>query len=479
MRTLALTLALAFGMAAEAPARRGNTFELVFPEGHGEIEWVSGSTFRLTRAWQERIERRPAVTAEAVPLSASETAAGYRFEARYLTVEIDRAGRVVKISEGRGKPLVEWHIEKGTLGAAMQPKERLYGLHASGAATLDLRGIKVETRKPFLLSSAGYGEYYPRAGTYRCDLSGPRRIAMPGEGVEAVFYYGPVPSAIFEEHAKVVGAIDPFGAAEFRVRPRQPAGGGTWDSLRERLRELVAASLSADLVPEFDLGAWIGGDAKLEARATQIAALMPVLYAPPGAHGFERLRNRLAPYLLSYTKDARDRGGPVLRPLAWKDPEDPEAGRVDEFMLGDELLVAPGLDPGDEREVYLPRGLWTELASGKVSKGRQRIRVRIGEDGPPMFARNGTIVPLQPAEPGAPLELHYFPSLGAEFFLFEDGLDDISQIHAGPADDVLRLEIESLVARKYEWVIGGRRLRVDVKPGEDSIVNIPLGDLSH
>jgi hypothetical protein len=70
-----------------------------------------------------------------------------------------------------------------------------------------------------------------------------------------------------------------------------------------------------------------------------------------------------------------------------------------------------------------------------------------------MFALNSTIVPLEAEDPGSPLELHYFPGPAAEFFLYEEGAEEISQLHAGPADEVLRLEIESVAGRVYEWVI--------------------------
>jgi len=52
----------------------------------------------------------------------------------------------------------------------------------------------------------------------------------------------------------------------------------------------------------------------------------------------------------------------------------------------------------------------------------------------PIFARNGSIVPLNSA---LGIDLHYFPSLGAEFFLLETGIGDYSQVHAAPAADII------------------------------------------
>jgi len=68
----------------------------------------------------------------------------------------------------------------------------------------------------------------------------------------------------------------------------------------------------------------------------------------------------------------------------------------------------------------------------------------------PVFARNGTIVPLDST---AGMALHYFPKLGAEFFLAEDDGVAWTQVHAAPAAEIMRLEIESKKDRDYEWVI--------------------------
>jgi len=67
----------------------------------------------------------------------------------------------------------------------------------------------------------------------------------------------------------------------------------------------------------------------------------------------------------------------------------------------------------------------------------------------PVFSRNGAILPLG----SDPIKLHYFPRLGGEFFLFESDMGEYSQVHAGPAGDFMRLEIESKKDRDYEWIV--------------------------
>ncbi|MGD0200292.1 MAG: hypothetical protein ABSD27_06015 [Bryobacteraceae bacterium] len=446
----------------QGPPRRVNTFDLAFPEGRGEIEWLSQSTFRFARAWREALQPRLPASVKAVPISVQESGEGYRFETRYLTVVVDRDGGAVRIDNAHGARLAEWRLsgagERAVLEAPVAAGERLYGLGARTGPNLELGAAgAVTTRRPFLLSSSGYAEYYPIGGEYRFDLGGERRTTvLPGGTVAVFFYFGPSPKEVFEEHLRVAGRIEPFGAAELEVREpaRAAQSRGSWETLRARVRALLTGSLSAELVPEFDLTPFAGAGEELEARAAQLASLMPVLRAPAGVRGFQGLRRRLRPYLLSYTKDARDRGCPVLRPLLISYDGDAEAVRQnDEFMLGDELLVAPVLAAGGSADVYFPRGIWTELWGGEVYQGQQRVRVRAPAGSPPMFVLNGTIVPLEAEDASAPLELHYFPGQAAEFFLYEEGSEEISQLHAGPADEVLRLEIESVAGRVYEWAI--------------------------
>ena len=49
--------------------------------------------------------------------------------------------------------------------------------------------------------------------------------------------------------------------------------------------------------------------------------------------------------------------------------------------------------------------------------------------------------------------LHYFPKLGAEFFLLVNDAQAWTQVHASPALDVMRLQIESKKLRDYVWVV--------------------------
>jgi alpha-glucosidase (family GH31 glycosyl hydrolase) len=98
--------------------------------------------------------------------------------------------------------------------------------------------------------------------------------------------------------------------------------------------------------------------------------------------------------------------------------------------------------------VYLPRGTWTNLETNEATTGPRTIAVETRSL--PVFARNGAIVPL---DAPAGMALHYFPKAGGEFFLLEGDIAEYSQVHAAPALDIVRLEIESRKDRDYQWVV--------------------------
>jgi len=186
---------------------------------------------------------------------------------------------------------------------------------------------------------------------------------------------------------------------------------------------------------------------ELVTRARQLGSLVPKVTAD--AVGLSDFRKQLASFFEVYALEIRDHGHPTWHPLPFQFPEDAEGARhADEFMLGDEMLVAPICEPGGRRTVYLPRGSWTNLESNEVLQGKRTITVET--KALPVFARNGSIVPLDSA---GGIALHYFPTLAAEFFLAESDIGDYTQVHAAPAADIMRLETEAKKERDYQWVV--------------------------
>ncbi len=477
MRILLCAAALASGAVWPAAAFP-NTFDLKPEEGSARLEWVSASTFRLIRTWSPAKATLKPSGAAPVDVSVSEHGSRRDFGTRYLIVRVSEGANRIEVLTATGAPVTELRIRRsGTDVSLEQPAlqiEHFYGLGARAGA-LDVRGTAVSTREPVLISSAGHGEYFAPGGEYRFDVaaSEPRtvRITVPGDTLDVSFSYGPTIKGIFEERLATAGPVDVFDRSQLEIRKPGSAAPdpASWATLANRVHALLNASMSGTLIPEFDLTPY-AGKGPLLASALQLAALMPVVRAPAGMADLGEQRRRFTPFLLSYTREARDRGFPVMRPLIADFGEDAGVfGRHEEFLLGEELLVAPVLSESGQVKVYLPRGIWTDLATEQTYKGRQEIAFKPAHGVLPMFARNGTIVPLAATTfPDAPLELHYFPSLGAEFFLDEESDPEVSQFHAAPAGDQVRLEIESRVPRVYDWVLhhsaGARTVESGGKP---------------
>ncbi|XP_076625553.1 uncharacterized protein LOC143343964 isoform X1 [Colletes latitarsis] len=91
----------------------------------------------------------------------------------------------------------------------------------------------------------------------------------------------------------------------------------------------------------------------------------------------------VTPLLKKYAKETLNTGLPIIRPLWMLDPADPACHVVvDEFSVGEELIVAPVLYSGSrQREVYLPAGVWRDGIDGSLRKGSRWIHnYRVAED---------------------------------------------------------------------------------------------------
>ena len=108
------------------------------------------------------------------------------------------------------------------------------------------------------------------------------------------------------------------------------------------------------------------------------------------------MKYRLMPYVYAQAKDCTERGLPMVRALLVEFPDDPGAWLVeDQYMFGSQILVAPLLESGDSRTVYLPRGKWIDYQSGKVYEGGYQT-IKVGEIPCVILVRDGSLIPHAP-----------------------------------------------------------------------------------
>jgi hypothetical protein len=428
-----------------AVAPHGNRIDLQLDRGAAELTWLSPSTFHFRRAGDGAIAPSKAARTDIVPVEIDDTPAAVRVRSGLIEVTIRKHGVLVGVRARDGSVLMNDAAEPEFSAAGVSwerellPAARYYGLGPRTDAVFDLRGKAQPTTSPFLFSTAGFAEFHAAPGSYRFDFTEAGRYRIHAPAVDYFFYYGPTIKQAMEEHNAVHGPSALWNAAAERF--------GSWAALRAALLRIVHGSISAMLAPTFDLKPYDNVPPELAERARQLGSL--VAEAAPGRAGLSDLRGRLASFFTVYAVEAHEKGFPLWHPLPFQFPDDPECARhADEFMLGDEMLVAPIVEPGNRRSLYLPQGIWTNLATNEAFPGRKTVAIETPEL--PVFARNGSIVPL---DSPAGMTLHYFPKLGAEFFLAEDEGANWTQVHAAPAADIMRLEIESKKARDYEWVV--------------------------
>jgi alpha-glucosidase len=261
---------------------------------------------------------------------------------------------------------------------------------------------------------ADFGEYLPT------DL----RLADGSDPMEAHNRY-PVQWA--EVNASAVASRGKTGDAVFFMRagfsgvqahcPLLWAGDQCVDFTRhDGIGTVITAALSAGLVgnaySHSDCGGYtsLHGNVRTEEllmRWCELAAFAPVMRSHEGNRPddnlqydstpellacfarWSRVHAHLAPYVRELCNEAARTGLPLQRPLFLDYPDNPAVFAVqDQFLYGDDLLVAPVIEEGaDRREVVLPgdrpwRHCWT---GADFAPGTHTVSAPIGA--PPVFYR--------------------------------------------------------------------------------------------
>jgi alpha-D-xyloside xylohydrolase len=107
------------------------------------------------------------------------------------------------------------------------------------------------------------------------------------------------------------------------------------------------------------------------------------------------LRMQFVPYLYAaFVRYYRD-GRPPFRALVLDYPEDKETWLIDnQYLMGEDLLVAPLVAGETGRDVYLPDGEWIDFSTGQTHQGKQTIKPKVAVEQIPVFVKNGTLLPL-------------------------------------------------------------------------------------
>jgi len=175
----------------------------------------------------------------------------------------------------------------------------------------------------------------------------------------------------------------------------------TWQAFRSSMIAGLNASASGVLYWGWDIAGFSGEipEAELYVRAFAASAFVPIMQYH-SEYSFHRtpsrdrtpwniaerrddpsvlesirsiveLRERLVPYLATSARASVATGLPLMRPLWFVAPGEPEAWEHPlQWQLGDDLLVAPVVEPGASTwPIYLPSGSWIDAWSGTAHEG--------------------------------------------------------------------------------------------------------------
>jgi alpha-glucosidase (family GH31 glycosyl hydrolase) len=148
-------------------------------------------------------------------------------------------------------------------------------------------------------------------------------------------------------------------------------------------------------------GYWGKGDEELYLRWVEFGTFSPLMrfhgteprepwfYSETAVTTYKKLawvRENLLPYIYGSAQDTHANGIPLMRTMPLI--------ASDEYMFGDDLLVAPVHTPGEHRMIVLPAGHWTDLWTGApIADGMVDRSVPL--DDVPVFLRAGALIPVE------------------------------------------------------------------------------------
>lgn len=241
------------------------------------------------------------------------------------------------------------------------------------------------------------------------------------------------------------------GLQRYSVFPWSTDVARSWEGLQPQVNIMLNSGLSGLGYMSSDLGGFAVDpknptDPELYVRWLQMgtftptfrthAQLKPEPYHYPKqediAKKFIKMRYQWLPYNYTLAYENATQGAPLARPLNFRgdNPEKEYADVQDEYLWGDNILIAPVLEKGARtRKVLFPAGKWINWNNPSLSyKGGTTATVKSPLHELPMFVKEGSFIPLymEPIENVTQydpqlLTVKYFPSEEkTSFTMFDD-----------------------------------------------------------
>lgn len=206
------------------------------------------------------------------------------------------------------------------------------------------------------------------------------------------------------------------GWAGSQRAPMQWAGdtGSTWSGLAASVMGGLSWGMSGCPYYSTDIGGFYGEQPSPELfiRWSQAAVFCSHMRyhgigpREPWAYGeqaeqicreFIDLRYKLIPYLEKVCAEANATGLPVMRSMPLMFPDETALHSFDlQYMLGNDIFVAPVFQQGGKVRYRLPMGIWRNLWTGEAREGGVTIQETMPINRIPVYVRDGAIIPFGP-----------------------------------------------------------------------------------
>ena len=184
----------------------------------------------------------------------------------------------------------------------------------------------------------------------------------------------------------------------------------TWEDLQKLIPQSLTQGLEGypfvcpDMIGGGDFSSFLNRstlDQELVVRSAECHALMPMMQfsvAPwrvldtihlAAVKNAVSIRNSKIQLIMRLVKEAAKTGEPVIRHMEYVFPNQDYANINDQFMVGNNLLVAPMVNKGNTRQVIVPKGNW-RADDKKVYKGPRKITIDVPLNRLPYFERIGS-----------------------------------------------------------------------------------------
>ncbi len=252
-----------------------------------------------------------------------------------------------------------------------------------------------------------------------------------------------------------------IGLQRYSVFPWSTDVSRSWGGLEPQVRIMIGAGLSGLGYMGHDVGGFAVDPEnayipELYVRWLQLGLFSPVLRThaqqfaepykyPEQANIIKKIikeRYRWLPYNYTLAWENTTKGYPLVRPLNFTEPGVTYDNISDEFLWGENILVAPVMtEAAVSRNITFPAGQWLDMANPcKVYEAHSTINYPAPLEVIPTFVKAGSFIPMadyQMENTGdynpAKLTVNYYPVAGvdSEYVMFDDDRTSTNSLSEG------------------------------------------------